>query len=104
MPSCKQHAIRPNEFSFHKSRYSTKNLTWRAEACDIQDGNKQGVLFKASYVVSFAFPQSTTKTISLMVMLASAMFVARTILRTLGGGFSNISFCEQYNHQKITKS
>ena len=52
------------------------------------------MLFNASYVVSFAFPQSTTKTISFIVMLASAIFVARTIFRTLGGAFSKISFCQ----------
>lgn len=70
-------------------------LTCRADAFEIQDGSRQGVLFRASYVVSLAFPQSTTKTISLIVMLASAMFVARTIFRTLGGGFSKINFCNQ---------
>jgi hypothetical protein len=46
-------------------------------------------------VVSFALPQSTTKTISFIVILASAIFVARTTFRTLGGGFSKISLCEQ---------
>lgn len=44
-------------------------------------------------MVSLAFPQSTTKTTSLIVILASAIFVASTILRTFGGGFSNMSFC-----------
>lgn len=70
-----------------------QRLTCRADAWDIQEGSRQGVLFKASYVVSFAFPQSTTKTISLIVILASAIFVARTILRTLGGGLPKMSFC-----------
>ena len=46
-------------------------------------------------MVSFALPQSTTKTISFIVILASAMFVARTTFRTLGGGLSKISLCEQ---------
>ena len=46
-------------------------------------------------MVSFALPQSTTKTISFIVILASAIFVARTTFRTLGGGFSKISLCEQ---------
>lgn len=69
--------------------------TCRADAWDIQEGSKQGVLFKASYVVSFAFPQSTTKTTSLIVMLASAILVARTILRTLGGGLPKMRFCKK---------
>lgn len=55
------------------------------------------MLFRASYVVSFAFPQSTTKTISFIVILASAMLVARTTFRTLGGGFSKINLCEYHN-------
>ena len=46
-------------------------------------------------MVSFALPQSTTKTISFIVILASAIFVARTTFRTLGGGLSKISLCEQ---------
>jgi hypothetical protein len=54
-------------------------------------------LFRASYVVSFALPQSTTKTISFTVILASAIFVASTIFRTLGGGFSKISLCNQHD-------
>lgn len=32
---------------------------------------------------------------SFIVILASAMFVARTTFRILGGGFSKISLCEQ---------
>ena len=53
------------------------------------------MLFNASYDVSFAFPQSTTKTTSLMVMLVSAMFVASTIFLTPSSGLSNINFCLQ---------
>ena len=53
--------------------------TWRTEAFDIQEGVRQGVLFKASYEVSLAFPQSITKTTSLIVILVSARFVASTI-------------------------
>jgi hypothetical protein len=67
--------------------------TWRAEAFEIHEGSKQGVLFRASYVVSFAFPQSMTKTMSFIVILASAMLVASTTFRTLGGSLSNISLC-----------
>lgn len=65
--------------------------TWRAAAFEIHDGIKQGVLFSASYDVSFAFPQSTTKTTSLMVILVSAILVARTIFRTPSSGLSNIN-------------
>lgn len=84
---------------------SRRKHTCRAEACDIQDGNRQGVLFRASYVVSLAFPQSTTKTTSLIVILASAIFVASTILRTFAGGLSNMSFWKYYNTQlRINKS
>jgi len=67
--------------------------TCRAEAFEIQDGSKQGVLFNASYDVSFAFPESTTKTTSLMVILVSAMLVAKTIFLTPPSGFSNINLC-----------
>lgn len=80
--------------------YYQNNLTCRAAAFDIQDGSKQGVLFSASYDVSFAFPQSTTKTTSLMVILVSAMFVARTIFLTPSSGLSNINLYMQNNIKK----
>jgi len=56
-------------------------------------GSKQGVLFSASYDDSFAFPQSITKTISLIVILVSAILVASTIFRTPSLGSSNINLC-----------
>ena len=75
--------------------------TWRTEAFDIQEGVRQGVLFKASYEVSLAFPQSITKTTSLIVILVSAKFVASTILRILLGAGSKISFYIKRNSVSI---
>lgn len=74
-----------------KSMFKRVGLTCRAAAFEIQDGSKQGVLFKASYDVSFAFPQSTTNTTSLIVILVSAIFVAKTIFLTPSSGLSNIN-------------
>jgi len=42
-----------------------------------------------------------TKTTSLIVILASAIFVASTIFLTFGGGFSNMSFYKEYKAKII---
>lgn len=68
-------------------------LTCWAETLEIQVGSKQGVLFSASYEVSFAFPQSRTKTTSFIVILVSAIFVASTIFLTPSSGSSKIKLC-----------
>lgn len=79
-------------------------LTCRAEALEIHVGSKHGVLFNASYDVSFAFPQSTTKTTSFIVILVSAIFVARTIFRTPSGGLSKINLCMGNKNTKVLES
>jgi len=42
-----------------------------------------------------------TKTTSLIVILASAIFVASTIFLTFGGGLSNMSFYKEYKAKII---
>jgi hypothetical protein len=58
-------------------------------------GSRQEILLTASYVFSFCFPESITKTTSSMVMDDSAMLVAITTFRLPlpAGGRSKIPRC-----------
>lgn len=77
--------------------------TCLAETFEIQEGSKQGVLFSASYDASLAFPQSITKTMSSIVMLVSAMLVARTIFLIPSSGLSKINFCNIEDQIKVSR-
>lgn len=88
---CSGHFPMDINLTLVKLMFKRMGLTCQAAAFEIQDGSKQGVLFKASYDVSFAFPQSTTNTTSLIVILVSAIFVAKTIFLTPSSGLSNIN-------------